>query len=79
MYSNITAYGSKFNIKCKGYLQKAIIIILSENADNVDVVKTLKMFSLKDAVYFLDLAWQSISEKNIQKSHEQHRVGMMQI
>ena len=29
---------------------------------------TIKMFGLKDAVFFLDLAWQSISEKNIQKS-----------
>ena len=41
---------------------------LSENYDDVEVVKALKIFSLKDAVYFLDLTWQSISEKNTQKS-----------
>ena len=28
----------------------------------------LFILSIKDAVYFLDLAWQSISQKNIQKS-----------
>ena len=27
------------------------------------MVKTTKMFGLKDAVYFLDFAWQIISEK----------------
>ena len=38
------------------YSKQLLQHILSEYADNVDVVKTLKMFSLKDAVYFLDLA-----------------------
>ncbi|XP_065368850.1 tigger transposable element-derived protein 6-like [Calliphora vicina] len=55
------------NVKVN-YRKQLLQHILSENDDNVDVVKVLKMFSLKDAVYFLDLAWQSISEQNIQKS-----------
>lgn len=51
------------------YRKQLLQHILSEiDNDDVDVVKVLKMFNLKNAVYFLDLAWQTISEKNIQKS-----------
>ena len=32
------------------YRKQLLQLILSENADNVDVVKTLKMFGLKDAM-----------------------------
>ena len=50
------------------YRKQLLQHILSKNDEDVDEVKALKMFSLKYVVYFLDLAWQSISEKNIQKS-----------
>ena len=42
--------------------------ILSENDDDVDVVKALKMFNLLNAAYLLNLAWQSISGENVQQS-----------
>lgn len=55
------------NVKV-AYRKQLLQHILSENDDDVDVVKVLKMFNLKIAVCFLNSEWQSISENNIQKS-----------
>lgn len=53
------------NIKVS-YRKQLLEYILKENDGNIALV--LKKFNLKIAVTFLDLAWQKISEKNIQKS-----------
>jgi hypothetical protein len=53
------------NIKV-AYRKKLLNFIIDQNDD--DIVKIFKKCNLKDAVTFLDQAWQSITEKNIQSS-----------
>lgn len=53
------------NIKV-GYRKRLLNQVISN--EGADIVKMLKEYNLKDAVDNLDLAWKSISLKNIQKS-----------
>lgn len=53
------------NIKVS-YRKRLLTYLISE--EDADIMKLLKKFSLKEAVTNLDLAWKSISEKNIIKS-----------
>lgn len=53
------------NIKV-AYRKSLLMHIISQ--EDGDIMKLLKSFSLKDAILYLDQAWRSISEKNIQRS-----------
>lgn len=53
------------NIKV-GYRKRLLNQVISNEGE--DIVKMLKEYNLKDAVDNLDLAWKSISQRNIQKS-----------
>ena len=60
----------KFNIPKStisvAYRKQLLVHILSENDNNV--AQILKNFNLRIAVEYLDNAWQTITEKNIQRS-----------